>query len=151
MLQHRTIRAWWMACIVAGVAMLFVSAANAQSLSQPERARVQEKPIFSPLPTKTQPVVSQERGRGRSRLARAHIDRIPSPGSKKGETLTLNLFDDTVFDVVLERSDIRSPELFTWFGSIRGESSSRVILTVHDGIIAGNIFSDNGNVAIRRH
>jgi len=125
--------------------MLLYNSTHAGPVYQSEREDVAGNAIFAPQPTPVKPAATQELRQSRARLARAYLNRIPSPHSTGGAKLVLNLFDAVVFNVELERSEVRSPQRFTWFGSIRGEPSSRVVLTVHDGIVAGNVFSpDHG-------
>jgi hypothetical protein len=54
-------------------------------------------------------------------------------------TLQLNLFDDAIFRVVLDRREVRSEASFVWLGHIEGVENSQVTLAVEDGIMAGNI------------
>jgi hypothetical protein len=53
--------------------------------------------------------------------------------------LTLNLFDDAIFKVVIDRSEVRSKKSAIWLGHIEGIDKSQVTLVIEDAVMAGNI------------
>ena len=53
--------------------------------------------------------------------------------------LILNLFEDAIFDTVLDRREVHSPKKFTWSGHIEGVQQSQVTLVAEDGVMVGNI------------
>ena len=64
------------------------------------------------------------------------------PGQKQaaGESvLILNLFDDAIFKVVLDRREVRSKKSAIWLGHIERIDKSQVTLVIEEGVIAGNI------------
>jgi hypothetical protein len=53
--------------------------------------------------------------------------------------LTLNLFEDAVFPVALDRAEVRSSESFSYFGRVDGVENSTVTLVAENGVMAGDI------------
>ncbi|MFQ5495368.1 MAG: hypothetical protein ACE5EX_08300, partial [Phycisphaerae bacterium] len=54
-------------------------------------------------------------------------------------TWRFNLFDDVSLVAVIERSEVRSPGDYTWFGHLAHEERSSFILVVKRGVMAANI------------
>jgi hypothetical protein len=58
---------------------------------------------------------------------------------KRTSILILNLFENALFPVALDRTDIRSSESFTCFGHVDGVENSQVTLVVENGVMVGDI------------
>ena len=65
------------------------------------------------------------------------------------DIIELDLFGDVSFSIKKQRIQNRGPGRFTWFGSVKGQKDSQVILTVENGGMAGNITVDNQMYQIR--
>ena len=81
----------------------------------------------------------------RSRLVRIDWDRMRSvDGTAQGRatasgSVVLNLFEDAVFNAVLDRREVRSTKKITWSGHIEGVPRSHVTLVVENGVMVGNV------------
>jgi hypothetical protein len=75
----------------------------------------------------------------RTRAVRVSVDLIAPPPSRRPDRLRFNLFDDLSFLAVFERSEVRSPSSYTWFGRLAHEEYSSFILVVEQGVVAGSI------------
>jgi hypothetical protein len=53
--------------------------------------------------------------------------------------MLLNFFQDVVLSAVPDRSEVRSPENFTWHGHVDGIRESEIMLVALDGVMAGNV------------
>lgn len=72
----------------------------------------------------------------RARLVRSD----PATGARTyAQMLRLNLFDDTNLTALLNRIEERSPESFTWFGTVQGQPESTVIMVMNADVMAANI------------
>ena len=59
--------------------------------------------------------------------------------SNPGSALQLNLFDDAIFSVVLDRREVLSETSVVWLGHIEGLQDSQVSLAVDGNVMVGNI------------
>ena len=78
----------------------------------------------------------------RSRFVRINWDTVSSADSgqtSKSGRLTLNFFEDAIFNTVLDRREVHSARKSTWSGHIEGVQVSQVTLVVEDGVMVGNI------------
>jgi hypothetical protein len=69
---------------------------------------------------------------------------------READTLWLNLFDDADLTARRERVEARSPEDFTWFGTLDDVAGSLVIFTVRKGTLAGYVRYPGALYRIRR-
>ena len=70
------------------------------------------------------------------------VNEMDGTGQKQaaGESvLILNLFDDAIFKVVLDRREVRSKKSAIWLGHIEGIDKSQVTLVIEESVMAGNI------------
>ncbi|MCZ6699159.1 MAG: hypothetical protein O7D94_09540, partial [Planctomycetota bacterium] len=75
----------------------------------------------------------------RARAVRVHFDLLALLAPRQGDKLRLNLFDDVSFVAIFERSKVRSPGSYTWFGRLADEEYGSLILVVEQGVMAGSI------------
>ncbi|MCZ6816654.1 MAG: M12 family metallo-peptidase, partial [Planctomycetota bacterium] len=75
----------------------------------------------------------------RTRAVRVNFDLLTPLAPRQGDKLRLNLFDDVSFVAIFERSKVRSPGSYTWFGHLADEKYSSLILVVEQGVMAGSI------------
>ena len=70
--------------------------------------------------------------------------------AESSNSLLLNLFDDTSYSAVLDRSVGRNPGHVTWIGHIEGLGNSQVTLVVKKNeVLVGNISSADGKYEVR--
>jgi hypothetical protein len=74
---------------------------------------------------------------------------VPANGLAAARHIVLNLFEDAVLQVVLDRLDLRSPDRFTWHGGVEGVDGSQVTLAVNDGLLAGNVRAGRADYQVR--
>jgi hypothetical protein len=75
----------------------------------------------------------------RSRLVTVDLARLGAPGDSVADVLVLNLFKDAVYTAALDRLEVSVLGAFSWVGRLEGVALSRVILTVKDGVMVGNV------------
>ena len=81
----------------------------------------------------TNKVLPAKAVKGKNRSVNVHTDLLWS------DTLTLNLFDDTVVTAVRDRMIDNVKGNTTWIGHIEGEQDSEVFLTVRGKTMSGNV------------
>jgi peptidyl-Asp metalloendopeptidase len=93
----------------------------------------------------------------RSRAVRIQLGRIPGASASDalrgvlppgGHRLVLNLFGDVSVRARMTRSEREGPS-FVWVGKVEGQPFGDVVLSVHDGILAGSVVSPRGAFRIR--
>jgi hypothetical protein len=67
-------------------------------------------------------------------------------GLMRADSMTLNLFDDTVLIAERDRVVDGVQDAAAWVGRIRGEPDSEVVLALKNGVMAGTVKRDNGEV-----
>ncbi len=98
---------------------------------------------------------AKERMIKRSRYVTFDLDSIRekdgslNADSPKVQTLRLNLFDDAVYEAVLDRLARKRSGAWAWTGHLKGEDGSNVTLIINKDIVAGNIFLTGAAYAIR--
>ena len=91
----------------------------------------------------------------RSRFVRINWDMIGDPSRmaqtqpSRANRIDLNLFEDASFNAVLDRREVRSPAIFTWFGHIDGVERSQVTLVIEGGVIVGNVRVEDSYFQVR--
>ncbi len=86
----------------------------------------------------------------RYRYAQLNFDLLTGQHiTEDADSIILNLFHDTTFTAVKDRVEKRSTARYTWFGRISEIKYSRVILTVENGSMAGNITLPSDSYQIR--
>jgi len=66
-------------------------------------------------------------------------DKAPRKKTDINNSLTLNLFDDVVFEAILDRLEFNGSGSYTWIGHLNGIEQSQVTLVVKDEVMSGNI------------
>ncbi|MEQ9001768.1 MAG: Calx-beta domain-containing protein [Coleofasciculus sp. B1-GNL1-01] len=82
----------------------------------------------------------------RDRLVEVNVERLAEPNQLIGQSLTVNLFEDTFIDVVIERVELSSDESsWIWTGNVPDTRYSEVILVSgkENGIVVGTIRIDD--------
>jgi len=65
------------------------------------------------------------------------------------QTVTLNLFDDTIFVAHFQRSETNRLGSYAWIGSLDGHPFGQAILVITDGLVAGSISLPGANYEIK--
>ncbi len=89
----------------------------------------------------------------RSRRVSIDVAQITAPAAtnrrdRAAASLVLNLFSDVTYSAVLDRID-GGARGFVWVGHVPGVDGSSVSLSVHDGVMAGNVVTPDGTYSIR--
>jgi hypothetical protein len=94
----------------------------------------------------------------RTRFVDVDLDILEA--AEVGDRIVLNLYDDAVFDAVLERKEATFSGGYAWIGHLWGQDLSQIILVAGDGQVAGNVslpgafyqvrYGGNGVHAIRQ-
>ena len=79
------------------------------------------------------------------------MDTTAQGQTARAKRIMLNLFDDAVFDVVLNRREVRSDRSFTWMGYIEGAQGSQVTVAVEDDVVIANIRVADSSFQVRYH
>ena len=66
-------------------------------------------------------------------------DKAPQKKTDINDSLTLNLFDDVVFEAILDRLEFNGSGSYTWIGHLDGIEQSQVTLVVQNEVMSGNI------------
>lgn len=110
------------------------------AIAQPSSALADElQNLFVNANEREEALASTEPSIVRARAVRVNFDLIAPPPSRRRGELRLNLFDDRSFVAVFERSEVRSPRSYTWYGRLANEEYSSFILVVEQGVMAANI------------
>ena len=75
----------------------------------------------------------------RQRLVGINFKSLEPRADKKALSLAVQLFDGVAVVAELDRVEVRGPQSYSWFGTVRGLPNSRATLTVVDGVLAGNL------------
>lgn len=69
------------------------------------------------------------------------LEESVSVGNDTGSqiALSVNLFDDTLYQAILDSLEQNAPEGFVWIGHLDGVEYSRVTLVVEGNVMSGNI------------
>lgn len=69
------------------------------------------------------------------------LEESVSVGNANGRhtSLSVNLFDDTVYQAILDSLEQNAPEGFVWIGHLDGVEYSKVTLVVEGNVMSGNI------------
>ncbi len=79
----------------------------------------------------------------RSRLTRFEAKEL------SGEVVRLELFEREAVEAVRDRLVPVGPEAFTWVGSVRGDETSSVVLSVFRGVLSGSVRLGSAQYRIR--
>jgi peptidyl-Asp metalloendopeptidase len=77
------------------------------------------------------------------------VNSVDGKQMSRSDRLVLNLFDDAIFNTVLDHREVRSTKHFTWSGYIEGFQRSQVTLVVEDGVMVGNIRVRDSHFQVR--
>lgn len=79
------------------------------------------------------------------------LERSVSAGNDTGSRIafTVNLFDDTVYQAILDRLDRNAPDGFAWVGHLYHVEYSQVTLVVEKDVLSGNIILPGSLYQIR--
>lgn len=83
------------------------------------------------LPTKEDPTIM------RTRNVEIYLDRLDN--AEVGDVITLNLFEDAVYDIVVDAKELNNDGSYSLIGHINAEENSLVTLVVGGGQMVGNI------------
>ena len=122
-------------CAASGYFAIGISVAIAQP-SSPLANELQN--LFAPAMEREETRASTDPTIVRARAVRVNFDLFAPLVPRRGDKLRLNLFDDTSFVAIFERSRVRSPGSYTWFGRLAGEEYSSFILVVERGVAAAS-------------
>ena len=131
-----TLFRWWHVQVSRAAFLFLAFAASAYG--------VDVQPLFSPAPqTKAaaDTLKSQQDERAVSRVKLVTVDfrRVDARSGEAADALSIEAFDGTNLVLDKERVEERSVGNYTWYGTVRGYSKGRAILTVVDGHMAGSI------------
>jgi hypothetical protein len=73
----------------------------------------------------------------RTRLVGVNLNMLAA--AEIGDTIVLNLFEDTTVNAVLDRKEATYGDGYAWIGHLQGQALSQVTLVVGGGQIAGNV------------
>jgi hypothetical protein len=112
-----------------------------------EEAQSPEEGLFGPatalwMEGQAAPMVA------RSRQVMVNFDQLGRPADPAGR-VHLNLFDDTVFEAILERTETNALGSFAWVGRLEGVHHGRAVLVETNGLLLGKITMPGATCEIR--